>query len=70
MKKVFLAEVTMMPRMVSRSASTRSAMASRESMNAAFMVLADWPGSSSTRVTTPASSCSQRMVEAAVGWLI
>lgn len=32
-------------------------------MNAAFMVLADWPGSSRTRVTTPSSDSSQRMVE-------
>jgi len=27
------------------------------------MVLADWLGSSMTRVTTPVRSCSQRMVE-------
>lgn len=52
----------MMPRMESFSASARSAMASMESLKARFIVLADWLGSSSTRVTTPVSSCSQRMV--------
>lgn len=62
MKKVFLAEVTMMPRMDSRSASRRSAITVRESRKAAFMVFADWSGSSRTRVTIPVSSCSQRMV--------
>ena len=51
-----------MPRMESFSASTRSATAARESLNAWFIVLADWSGSSRTRVTMPVSSCSQRMV--------
>lgn len=61
-KKVFLAEVKTMPRMESRSASARSAIAAMESLKAWFIVLADWPGSSRTRVTTPVSSCSQRIV--------
>lgn len=52
----------MMPRMASFSASARSATAAMESLKAWFIVLADWFGSSSTRVTTPVSSCSQRMV--------
>lgn len=52
----------MMPRMESFSASARSAIAAIESLKAWFMVLADWLGSSRTRVTTPVSSCSQRMV--------
>lgn len=52
----------MMPRMESFSASARSAMAAMESLKAWFIVLADWSGSSRTRVTTPVSSCSQRMV--------
>ncbi len=52
----------MMPRMESRSASRRSVIAVRESRKAAFMVFADWFGSSRTRVTTPVSSFSQRMV--------
>lgn len=52
----------MMPRMASFSASARSATAAMESLKAWFIVLADWLGSSSTRVTTPVSSCSQRMV--------
>lgn len=52
----------MMPRIESFSASARSATAAMESRNAWFIVLADWVGSSSTRVTTPVSSCSQRMV--------
>lgn len=52
----------MMPRMESFSASARSATAAIESMKAWFIVLADWLGSSSTRVTTPVLSCSQRMV--------
>jgi hypothetical protein len=56
------AEVMMTPRMVSFSASRRSVITARESRNAWFMVLADWFGSSMTRVTTPVRSCSQRMV--------
>ncbi len=51
-----------MPRMESFSASTRSAIAMIEARKAWFMVLADWFGSSRTRVTIPVSSCSQRMV--------
>lgn len=62
MKKVFLAEVMMTPRMVSFSASSRSVTTASESRNAWFMVFADWFGSSRTRVTTPSRSCSQRMV--------
>lgn len=53
----------MMPRTLSFSASRRSATAVREALKAWFMVLADWSGSSSTRVTMPVSSCSQRMVD-------
>lgn len=52
----------MMPRMESFSASARSTTAAMESLKAWFIVLADWSGSSRTRVTTPVSSCSQRMV--------
>ncbi len=52
----------MMPRMESFSASARAATAAMESLKPWFIVLADWLGSSSTRVTTPVSSCSQRMV--------
>ncbi|CAM5409593.1 hypothetical protein SBADM41S_07159 [Streptomyces badius] len=52
----------MMPRMESFSASARSATAAMESLKAWFIVFADWLGSSRTRVTTPVSSCSQRMV--------
>lgn len=52
----------MMPRIESFSASARSAIAAMESLNAWFMVFADWLGSSRTRVTMPVSSCSQRIV--------
>lgn len=62
MKKVFFAEAKTTPRTLSRSASSRSATAVSDWMKSAFMVLADWFGSSRTRVTTPVSSCSQRIV--------
>ncbi len=52
----------MTPRMESFSASRRSVIAAKESRNALLTVFADWLGSSRTRVTTPVSSCSQRMV--------
>ncbi|MEY9815803.1 hypothetical protein RKD21_006060 [Streptomyces albogriseolus] len=57
-----MAEATITPRTRSRCSASRAVTASSESMNAAFMVFTDWPGSSRTRVTTPVSSCSQRMV--------
>ncbi len=69
-KKVFLAEVRMTPRIDSFSASRRSVITASDSRNAWFMVLADWSGSSRTRVTIPVSSCSQRMVvDSVVMWM-
>src|SRR5580704_8323954 len=50
------------PVISSRSHSSRSTVAASDSWNAAFIVFADWSGSSSVRTTIPSSSRVQRIV--------
>jgi hypothetical protein len=57
-KKVVFPLVTMTPVTSSRSASRRSSDAVIAATYAAFMVLADWSGSSMVSVTTPSASRS------------
>src|ERR1700744_6206572 len=61
-KNVFLAEVMTTPVISSRSASSRLTVARIDSPYAAFIVFADWLGSSRVRITTPSSSWLQRIV--------
>ena len=57
-KKVLLAEASTMPRMASRSFSTRSVTAPRSSCQAWHMVLTGEPASSKVMVAMPLSSSS------------
>ncbi len=57
-KKVFFAEVMMTPLTPSFSDSSRFTTSLKDAMKSAFIVLADWFGSSRTRLTMPSASCS------------
>src|SRR5688572_15909418 len=61
-KKVFFADVTTTPVMVSRSAASRSSTLSMLRAYASFIVFAERLGSSSVSTTTPSSCRSHRMV--------